>query len=171
MLVQRRCLTWNAVLSQSGLFAGIVQLPPMALEGHDHEHLRTRRLPGALSSRIGQDEGIDAVRVPALRQLGSRLVQAGFLPQHLGDVARHFLHRSDLLQLAITPRFAHFEWTEARVPAALAWARRGLDILDDYGCDSTNHATDPFAAGRHRGDRLGRYPSRVIDCHVEPAQT
>src|SRR5438270_13801477 len=103
----------------------------MELEGHDHEHLRTRRLPRALSSRTGQAEGIDAVRVPAVRQLGSRLVQAGFLPQHLGDVARHFLHRRALLQLAITPRFAHFEWTEARAPAALAWTRRGPAILDD----------------------------------------
>jgi hypothetical protein len=84
-----------------------VYLPPMELQGHDHEHLRTRRLC---------------------------VVGISGLP------------------IALTP------------------GTMGCTATSAVCNVSTDRATDPFAAGRHRGDRLGRHPSRVIDCHVEPAQ-
>jgi hypothetical protein len=36
---------------------------------------------------------------------------------------------------------------------------------------STDWATDPLAAGRSRGCRLGKHPQRFVSCHAQPAQT
>src|SRR5205085_11362377 len=45
------------------------------------------------------------------------------------------VHWGHLLQLAIAPVLAHLQGTEILVPAALAWARLRLDVLDHNDAD------------------------------------
>src|SRR5260221_1847497 len=108
-----------------------MQLASMPDQRRDARRPRSSRLRLASYGTVGQHPGIDSVGLPHLCQLLPRFLQTQLVSQGFRLVPLPGLDRSQLREFLVEPRFAHFKWGKASIPAALVGPGAGFDVFHD----------------------------------------
>src|SRR6266851_2386561 len=107
-----------------------MQLAAMPLQRRETQQAHVIRLALSTNLRLGQDPGVDTVRVPCLSQFLAAFLETKRLAQLLRLPSLFGLDRGKLCEFRVKPVLAHFEWRKTLIPPLLPTCRR-FNILDD----------------------------------------